>query len=46
MIITYTKDGGEKFIDSESKLIPIIEADGWVRKEDKKPRSRPAKEED
>lgn len=34
--ITFTKNGAEKFLDKDSKLIPIILADGWEKVNTKK----------
>ena len=33
--LTFEKDGARKFVNSDSKLIPIIEKEGWkeVKKE-------------
>lgn len=35
-IVTLIKDGGEKYLNHESKLIEILIEDGWKLEEEKK----------
>ncbi len=39
-MLTFKKDDKTKFIEKDSKLIPILEADGWAVD---KPKSEPKK---
>ena len=42
-IITYVKGEGKKLIDEDSKLIPTLVKDGWVKLEAKKPEAKAKK---
>lgn len=43
-MITYKKGDGVKYIKPGSKLIPIIEADGWKAEKPKSEKPKPRKE--